>query len=366
MVIDDSAVLRQRATRALEQDPAIEVVGSAPNGALALDRIAGLHPDVVCLDLGGPGLSGLERLRQIRRDFPEVRVVLFSWQSDRGSGAQLDTLCLDADDYVTHTGPGDFGLVLGNALVSTIKRFFSWPQDIAVPAPKQDGVQSSTHGVSKSAHCFERARVIVIGISAGGPEALSTILPQIPGDFDLPILIVQHIPPFFTGFLCDRLRRVSKLPVSVAVAGERLDAPKILIAPGDFHMRLVQSGLSGPPEIALDQGPRENACRPAADALFLSAAQVCGAAVVAIVMTGMGQDGMHGARALKALGAYVIAQDEASSAIWGMPRAVIEAGLADLVVPLNRIVPEMVNYLDRVPQRASRSAKKQMFAVARS
>jgi two-component system chemotaxis response regulator CheB len=131
-------------------------------------------------------------------------------------------------------------------------------------------------------------------------------------------------------------------------------------------MRLVKSSSSGTPEIALDQGPRENACRPAADALFLSAAQVCGAAVVAIVMTGMGQDGMHGARALKALGAYVIAQDEASSAIWGMPRAVIEAGLADLVVPLNRIVPEMVNYLDRVPQRASRSAKKQMFAVARS
>lgn len=369
MVIDDSAVLRQLAIRALEKDPAIEVVSSAPNGPLALERIAGLHPDVVCLDLGTPELSGLESLRQIRRDFPEVRVALFSWQNDCGSGAKLDALCLDADDYVSQTGPGDFGLVLGSALVSAMKRLFSWTQDIALPAqsaPKQDGAHSSTDGVSKSAHCFERPRVIVIGISAGGPDALSTVLPQIPEDFPLPILIVQHIPPLFTGFLCDRLRGVSKLPVSKAAAGEKLDAPKILLAPGDFHMRLVQSGLSGLLEIALDQGPRENSCRPAADALFMSAAQVCGAAVLAIVMTGMGHDGVRGAAALKARGAYVIAQDEASSTVWGMPRAVIEAGLADLVVPLNRIVPEMLNYLHRFPAHASPSAKKQMSAVARS
>jgi two-component system chemotaxis response regulator CheB len=131
-------------------------------------------------------------------------------------------------------------------------------------------------------------------------------------------------------------------------------------------MRLVQSGLSGLLEIALDQGPRENSCRPAADALFMSAAQVCGAAVLAIVMTGMGHDGVRGAAALKAHGAYVIAQDEASSTVWGMPRAVIEAGLADLVVPLNRIVPEMLNCLHRFPAHASPSAKKQMSAVARS
>jgi two-component system chemotaxis response regulator CheB len=220
--------------------------------------------------------------------------------------------------------------------------------------------------LARSAHCFERPQVIVIGISAGGPDALSSVLPQIPADFDLPILIVQHIPALFTGFLCHRLRGLSKLPVSEAAEGEKLEAPKILLAPGDFHMRLVQSGFSGPPEIALDQGPRENACRPAADALFLSAAQVCGAAVLAIVMTGMGHDGVRGAGALKAQGAYVIAQDEASSTVWGMPRAVIEAGLADLVVPLNRIVPEMLNYLDRFPRNVSPSAKKQMSAVARS
>jgi two-component system chemotaxis response regulator CheB len=369
VVIDDSVVLRQLVARALEQDPAIEVLGSAPNAAFALERMVGLHPDVVCVDLGAPELNGLERLRQIRREFPEIRVVVFSWQSEGGSSANLDTLSLLADDYVAQTAPGDPGLALRTALVSTIKELFLWTPDIAIPAtspPKLDGVPTSATGASKSAQSFIRPQVIVIGISAGGPEALSSIFPQIPADLAIPILIVQHMPPRFTGFLCQRLQALSKMPISEAADGEKLDTPKILLAPGGFHMRLVQPSFTSPPAIALDQGPRENACRPAADALFVSAAQVCGAAVLAIVMTGMGRDGVRGAGALKAQGAYVIAQDESSSTVWGMPRAVIEAGLADLVVPLQRIVPEMLHYLDRFPKNSSPSIKKQMSAVARS
>ena len=178
-----------------------------------------------------------------------------------------------------------------------------------------------------------------------------------PADFDLPILIVQHMPARFTTFLCDRLRTVVKLPIGEAVEGETLTTPKILIAPGGFHMRLAPPTLSGaPPRIALDRGPFENGCRPAVDALFCSAAQAYGGAILAIVMTGMGQDGLRGARALRSQGAYIIAQDESSSAVWGMPRAVIEAGWADLISPLHRIVPEMLYRIGPPPVKQPKSA----------
>jgi two-component system chemotaxis response regulator CheB len=162
------------------------------------------------------------------------------------------------------------------------------------------------------------------------------------------------------------LQDVSKLPVREARHGEKLDSPKILLAPGDFHMRLAPPASGSLPGILLDQGPLENSCRPAADALFRSAAQILGGAALAIVMTGMGQDGLRGAAALKAVGAFVIAQDESSSAVWGMPRAVVEAGLADLVVPLKRIVPAMLNRVLLLSRAENSQPKDKSIAVVKS
>jgi two-component system, chemotaxis family, protein-glutamate methylesterase/glutaminase len=365
LVVDDSAVLRHLVVRTLEQDPSIEVVASAPNGAVALEQISKLNPDVVSLDLEMPEMDGLETLRRIRRDFPQIRVVMFSSHTERGAAATFEALSLGADDYVTKAGSDNSMASLRDSLLPKIKQFFLFPDDIsgARPgSPAKESIPSFTASAGKSASLSVYPRVVLIGVSTGGPEALALVLPQIPADFDLPILIVQHMPPLFTRFLCDRLREISKLPVREAAHGERLDGPKILMAPGDFHMRLAPSVPGRMPEVVLDQGPPENSCRPAVDTLFCSAAQTFGAATLSIVMTGMGQDGLRGAGALKSRGGFVIAQDEATSVVWGMPRAVSQAGIADLVLPLPHIFPEMLARLAAL-SRKDRKEKWNLRAV---
>ena len=345
IVVDDSAVLRHLVVRTLQQDPTIEVVASAPNGVVALEQIAKLNPDVVSLDLEMPEMDGLETLRRIRRDFPLVRVVMFSSYTERGASATFEALALGADDYVAKTGSDDSTASLRDSLLPKIKQFFLFADEMSSSRQSARAKAIKPVGTSnpeKWSIAPVRPKVILIGISTGGPEALASVLPQIPKNFDLPILIVQHMPPLFTRFLSDRLREISKLPVHEAIQGETLEDPKILIAPGDFHMRVVSSTRGPYAQILLDQGPMQNSCRPAVDVLFSSAAQIFGAATLGIVMTGMGQDGLKGAGALKAKGGAVIVQDEATSAVWGMPRAVFQAGLADQILPLRDIIPEML------------------------
>jgi len=190
-----------------------------------------------------------------------------------------------------------------------------------------------------------RPKVLLLGVSTGGPTALSCILPQLPADFPLPVLVVQHMPPLFTRLLAERLNSSCPLSVEEASQGCRVEAGKVLIAPGDFHMMVAPN--AGSVQVCLDQSPRQNFCRPAVDALFVSAAQVYGGAVLAGVLTGMGQDGLRGAGVLKARGATILAQDEASSVVWGMPGAVVKAGLSDCVLPLNRVGSEIVRISGR-------------------
>jgi len=369
IVVDDSAVLRHLVVRTLEQDPSVEVVASAPNGVVALEKIAKLNPDVVSLDLEMPEMGGLETLRRIRRDFPQIRVVMFSSYTERGASATFEALSLGADDYVTKTGSDDSTASLRDSLLPKIKQFFLFPGETSDAPPK---MPQKTTPFAPVAHpnqpmCLnERPRVIVIGVSTGGPEALASVVPQIPSDFDLPILIVQHMPPLFTRFLCDRLREISRLAVTEAVHGEKLDAPKILVAPGDFHMRLTSRRSNFIPEIVLDQGPLENSCRPAVDALFCSAANLYGAATLSIVMTGMGQDGLRGVGALKSRGGFVMVQDEATSAVWGMPRAVYQAGLADVILPLPRLIPEMLARLADLAKKSKPETQPYSMAMEKS
>ncbi|MCL4843281.1 MAG: chemotaxis response regulator protein-glutamate methylesterase [Bryobacteraceae bacterium] len=333
LVVDDSVVIRRLVSHALEADPGIEVVGVAAHGGIALQRIPQLNPDVVTLDVEMPEMDGLETLRYIRRDYPELRVVMFSTLTERGGLTTLEALSLGADDYVTkasNEGSLDRSMVrLREELIPKLRQFFQ------PPGPVPD--HSARLLPRPPAPAFApRSRILTIGVSTGGPNALGLLLPEIPAGFPLPVLVVQHMPPLFTRLLAERLNACCQLRVKEAECGELFTPGTIYVAPGDRHLRFSSTGRA-----ELDDGPPMNSCRPAVDALWLSLASVCAGAVTAVVLTGMGQDGLRGATALKAQGARIIAQDEASSVVWGMPGAVVHAGLADHVLPLDRIAEEI-------------------------
>jgi two-component system chemotaxis response regulator CheB len=342
LIVDDSVVIRRLVTHALSEDPALEVVGAASNGAIALERIAQLNPDVITLDIEMPEMDGLTVLRRIRDQEARPRVVMFSTLTDRGAALTLESLALGADDYVTkaaNVGSLDRSMVsLRTELIPKIRQFFlvlgEAPAAGLPAALKPSGIAPvAIRGAG-------RPKVLAIGISTGGPTALGAIIPQFPAHFPLPILIVQHMPPLFTRFLAERLQSSAKLRVEEAADGAPVVAGTVLIAPGNYHMRV--RNYNGETVVRLDQSPPENSCRPSVDVLFRSVGEVYGGAAISAVLTGMGQDGMRGAAVLKANGAYIIAQDEATSVVWGMPGAVAGAGLADCVVPLDAVVPEIL------------------------
>ncbi len=352
LVVDDSVVIRRLITHALEEDREFEVVGVAANGSIALQRIPQLNPDVLTLDIEMPEMDGLETLRRVRRAYPHLRVIMFSTLTERGAAVTLEALTLGADDYVTkasNEGSLDRSMAhLREELIPKLKQFFHLPAQSRgttmaraqnTGAPSLPRVLPVWHGARM------HPRVVVIGVSTGGPTALAAILPQLPADFQLPVLIVQHMPPLFTRLLAERLHTSCRLPVEEASQGARVSAGRILIAPGDFHLKVGLSG--GVVQVHLDQSPPQNFCRPAVDALFSSIAETYGGAVIAVILTGMGHDGLHGAEILRARGASILAQDEASSVVWGMPGAVVNAGLADHVLPLNQIVPEILRRANR-------------------
>ncbi len=353
LVVDDSVVIRRLVTQALEEDAEIAVVGTAANGSIALQRIPQYNPDVLTLDIEMPEMDGLETLRRVRRDYPQLRVIMFSTLTERGAAITLEALTLGASDYVTkasNEGSLDRSMTrLREELVPKIKQFFILPSKTraaAKPEPAQvRGAQPIWRNQPTPRSAKVRPKVVVIGVSTGGPTALGAILPQLPAEFPLPVLIVQHMPPLFTRFLAERLCGSCRLPVKEASQGDAVVGGRILIAPGNFHMKV--SGSSSGASVYLDQSPPQNSCRPSVDALFASIGETFGGAVIAAVLTGMGQDGLRGAEILKARGASILAQDEASCVVWGMPGAVVNAGLADSVLPLDRVVPEILRRTDR-------------------
>ncbi len=351
LVIDDSVVMRQLITRMLTSEPTIEVVGTARDGRDALNKIPLLCPDLVTLDVEMPELDGIATLREIKLIAPAVHVIMCSSLTARGAGITLDALLAGADDYVTKQHSGEMGASAYDALrgdlltkiqqlfkvkpASSTRRLAPTPSQVAVIAPVVSTIPRRS---------LVKPEILVIGVSTGGPSALAEIMPMFPADFPLPIAIVQHMPPFFTHLLAERLAKLGKLSVVEATHGMPVSPRLVLIAPGNYHMRLV--GKVGQPVVVhLDQEPQENSCRPAVDVLFRSAAEVYRGAVISVVLTGMGQDGLLGVRALKAHSAAVIVQDAATSVVWGMPRAVADAQLADSILPLRDIVPAILRSL---------------------
>jgi two-component system, chemotaxis family, protein-glutamate methylesterase/glutaminase len=343
LIVDDSVVMRRLIAGALAGETGIEVAGTAANGSIALQKIPQLNPDIVTLDIEMPEMDGLETLRRIRASYPGLRVVMCSNFTDRGAAITLEALASGANDYVTKrsdSGSMADGMgLLRRDLVAKIRQFFP-----AVPTGKMDRDRAGIGTPRADPYLRNPSRaerqIVAIGVSTGGPSALAELVSSLPPDFPLPVLIVQHMPPLFTKLLAGRLDANSRLRVHEAADGCPIERGHIYIAPGDYHM-IATKGTAGM-QIKLHQGAPENSCRPAVDALFRSLADAYGAGAIAVVLTGMGQDGLRGVRALKEKGAFVLAQDEASSVVWGMPGFVAKAGLADKIVPLKRIAPEML------------------------
>ncbi len=351
LVVDDSVVIRRLVGHALEHNPGFEIVGNAANGAIALRMIPLTKPDVVTLDVEMPEMDGLQTLREIRRLYPDLIVVMFSTLTERCAAATIQALTLGANDYVAkvaNIGSLDRSMArLKEELIPKLEQFFTRETDpvspprvpaTALPLPTQNEAPRLLFNSAPPRKVMDY-RAVVVGISTGGPQSLAEIVPMIPESFPLPILIVQHMPPLFTRFLADRLQQLTKLRVQEASQGTVVNKGNIYIAPGGYHMRVVRQEKQE--LLQLDQGEPENSCRPAVDVLFRSAAEAYSGAVIAVVLTGMGQDGKRGVELLRQKGSYVIAQDQKSSVVWGMPGAVVQAGLAHSVVDLRSVVPEI-------------------------
>ncbi|MEV0570655.1 chemotaxis response regulator protein-glutamate methylesterase [Dactylosporangium sp. NPDC050588] len=383
LVVDDSVVVRRLITDALSDDPEIRVVGTAPNGKVALTKIEQLRPDLVTLDIEMPIMDGLETLRAIRALYARLPVIMFSTLTAAGATATLDALSAGASDYVTK--PANVGSVaesirsVREQIIPRIHalcggrrtalaparppigigpnigpntRVFGAGTAVAPPLARPGGnalptvtrppaTAPPTSAPVRTAPRSDRVEVVTIGCSTGGPDALTTVVRALPANLPVPVVVVQHMPPVFTKMFADRLDRTAALTVVEATGDMAVRPGTVYIAPGDFHLEVHRRGTEVITK--LNTGPPENFCRPAVDVLFRSVARTYGGATLAIILTGMGQDGKRGAEQLRTTGAEIVVQDEATSVVWGMPGAVATAGLAHAVLPLGEIAQHLIS-----------------------
>jgi two-component system chemotaxis response regulator CheB len=346
LVVDDAVVFRRLVSEELSNDPALEVVGTAANGRIALARMPQVNPDVVVLDVEMPELDGLATLKELRKSYPRLPVIMFSVLTERGAAATLDALALGATDYFTkpaNTGGVDGSLeVIREQLIPKIKALCASRQGERETGRQADNeIKHEIHAprlpVSLSP-C--PAKVLAIGASTGGPNALAEVFRRLPAVFPVPMVIVQHMPPMFTRLLAERLSAEFPIRVQEGGSGTVLQPGHAWIAPGDYHMIVVRDGPQV--RLLLHQDPPENSCRPAVDVLLRSVAKTFGPNALSVILTGMGQDGLRGCEAVREAGGQVLAQDEATSVVWGMPGYVARAGLADRVLPISLIGDEIM------------------------
>jgi two-component system chemotaxis response regulator CheB len=355
LVVDDAMLIRRIVTDVLAADPAIEVVGEAGNGRIALQKIAQLAPDLVTLDVEMPELNGLQTLKEIRKTHPRLPVIMFSAVTERGAADTLEALHLGASDYVTKPG-GAAGRELAQAriredLVPKIKSLCRVASTLSMGGKRsQSGPRPPTPFTLRALGPMIGADVVAVSLSTGGPAALGEIAARLPADFRAPVLVVPHMAAVFTKFFAERLATQTKLRVLEPADGQTLEAGVIYVAPGDFHLTVVRR--NGTSVCALTQQPPVHAHRPAADVLFRSIADAYGSRALALVLTGMGQDGLRGCEDITTAGGRVVVQDEPTSVVWEMPGLVAKAGLADAVLPLGELAGELVRRTARTPVTA--------------
>lgn len=343
LIVDDSVTIRRLLTESLASDPDFEVAGTAANGKIAIAKIGQTPPDIVTLDVEMPEMDGLATLVEIRKSHPKLPVVMFSSLTERAAATTLEALARGATDYFAKPS-GSAGLTgsmkaVREGLLPRLKSLVFPGKGAAAHKPPP---QLTTARI--------RVDMLAIGASTGGPNAVADMLARLP-KLPIPAVITQHMPVLFTRMFAERLAASTPHRVREARHGDALEPGLMLIAPGDYHMTLYRDGAIT--RVKLDQGPPENSCRPAVDPMFRSVAELYGAHTLAVVLTGMGQDGLRGCEQVRTVGGQILAQDEASSVVWGMPGFVVRANLADAVGPPETLAMLIKNRITfgRSPQK---------------
>ena len=343
LVTDDSVVVRKLVSQALAVHPGIEVVGTAANGHIALNKVRQLEPDVVTMDIEMPEMDGITAVRELRAAGYRRPIIMCSTLTERGAAATLDALAAGASDYVTkpsNTGSIEKSLqVMTDDLVpkvlALVPRQMPRTPGAATPRLGRRAPSLGLRTVAARKGAAPAVEIVVIGSSTGGPNALSTLIEGLTKRPKVPVVVVQHMPPVFTRQLSERLDRIGSISVVEAHDGQALVAGTVYIAPGGRHLEVRSAAGLG--VVRLNDNPPVNYCRPSVDVMFRSAAASYSGGVLGVVLTGMGSDGAQGAGQIAKSGGAVLAQDPSTSVVWGMPGAVTEAGYARAVLPLGEI-----------------------------
>ncbi len=338
MVVDDSAVVRGFIVRILESDPGIELVATSSNGQTAIHQVARSKPDVVILDIEMPVMDGLTALPKLLAADPHCRIIMASTLTQKNAEISLEALARGAADYIPKPTAGQLN---GNDafrrdLLAKIAALGHRDHAPSAAATSRKSAPTPLRVVT-----VREPKILAIGSSTGGPQALLSLLKALPADFTAPVVIAQHMPATFTTVLAQHLERASGRPAREAVHGAAILPGTITLAPGDFHFEVLRDGSAL--KAQLHKAAPQNFCRPSVNPLFRSVARAFGPQAVAVMLTGMGSDGLDGAREVVGAGGGLIAQDEASSVVWGMPGAVANAGLCSAVLPLASIAPHLAS-----------------------
>lgn len=343
LVVDDSTFVRNVVSKAIDSDPEIEVVGTAMDGIDAIEKTKSLTPDVITMDITMPRMDGITALRHIMSDCP-TPVVMLSALTGEQTKATIEALELGAVDFFLK--PSQLRQAGGDGIAEELIAKVKLASKVNRLQLKVEARSRVDKRVSqpKVAPASSMDRVIVVGSSTGGPQSLSKFIPELPGDIPAGILIVQHMPPGFTKSLAERLDGISAIRVKEAEPGDILIPGLAILAPGGYHMTVTRSG-----KVSLNQGPQIHGVRPSVDVTMESAVKSYGSSTMAVVLTGMGIDGTHGAGLIKSAGGKVLVEDESTCIVYGMPKSIVDAGYADAVLPLHQMA-ERVRSTMRKPQ----------------
>lgn len=348
LIVDDTITYRSILTRVVEEIPNARVVGTANNGKVALSKLGMSSIDLVLLDIEMPELDGLETLKIINRTLPQVGVVMVSGMSRSSADITIRALEMGALDFISKPdgdNPNESKQELHRKLSHVFRHFQMKRGASSKGTPSVLPVQPKPPSVEAPSVPSSHFDVLAIGVSTGGPNALSELIPALPEDLGVPILLVQHMPPVFTESLANSLNRKSKVAVKEATHGEAVMANTVYIAPGGKHMALVRENNTV--KIVINEDPPENSCRPAVDVLFRSVSRIYGKNVLSVIMTGMGSDGALGVKALKQTGCYSLIQSEKTCVVYGMPKAVAEMKLADESIDLGKMAERITHLIKK-------------------